>query len=71
MQNNSSPSNPNGRIAGTVVLALIWVWLVYVLLTRSGLTFYNIFVAAATGIIIFVPLWKRYIQPIIDNRKKK
>lgn len=71
IQHNSSNTNSSGRLAGVIFLALIWIWLVYILFTRGGMNFYNIFIAAATGIIIFVPLWKKYIRPIIDNRKKK
>lgn len=43
------------------VLALIWVWLVIILLSRGGgFTLKNLFIVAASGIIIFVPLYKKY-----------
>lgn len=70
-RNNSASGTDSGKIAGLILLALIWVWLVYILFTRGGLDVKNIFIAAASGIIIFVPLWKRYLQPILANRKKK
>ena len=69
-RNTSAPGNDSGKIAGLILLALIWIWLVYMLFSRGGLDLKNIFIAVASGIIIFVPLWKRYIQPILANRKK-
>ncbi|MDE5664241.1 MAG: hypothetical protein K2I37_09455 [Muribaculaceae bacterium] len=70
-RNNSTSGTDSGKIAGLILLALIWVWLVYMLFSRGGVDLKNIFLAAASGIIIFVPLWKRYLQPILANRKKK
>lgn len=69
-RNSQAPGNDYGKLAGLILLALIWIWLVYMLFTRGGIDFKNLFIAVASGIIIFVPLWKRYIQPILDNRKK-
>lgn len=69
-RNTSAPGNDSGKIAGLILLALIWIWLVYMLFSRGGLDLKNIFIAVASGIIILVPLWKRYIQPILANRKK-
>ena len=69
--NNSAPGNDYGKIAGLILLALIWIWLVYLLFSRGGLDLKNILISAVSGIIIFVPLWKRYLQPILANRKRK
>lgn len=69
--NNSASGNDNGKIAGLILLALIWVWLVYMLFTRGGFDARNVLIAVVSGIIIFVPLWKRYLQPILANRKRK
>ncbi len=72
MKHNISPSgNDTGKIAGLILLALIWVWLVYMLFSRGGFDLKNILIAAFSGIIIFVPLWKRYLQPILAKRCKK
>ncbi|MDE6018018.1 MAG: hypothetical protein K2G85_04295 [Muribaculaceae bacterium] len=50
------------RIAGIVVLALLWVWLSVGLLTSAdGFNLKNILIVAMSGIIIFVPLYKKYI----------
>lgn len=50
------------RIIGMCVLAAVWVWLVAILIKGSGLTLRTILVAAMSGIIIFVPLWKKYFK---------
>ena len=69
--NNSAPGNDYGKIAGLILLALIWIWLVYMLFSRGGLDLKNILISAVSGIIIFVPLWKSDLQPILANRKRK
>lgn len=72
MKHNNSPSgNDTGKLAGLILLALIWVWLVYMLFSRGGFDLRNILTVAFSGIIIFVPLWKRYLQPILAKRCKK
>lgn len=49
------------KIAGLVMLAFLWVWLSVGLLTSAdGFNLKNILIAAMSGIIIFVPLYKKY-----------
>ncbi|MDE6649097.1 MAG: hypothetical protein K2K45_04110 [Muribaculaceae bacterium] len=51
------------RIAGLAMLALLWVWLSVGLLTSAnGFNLKNILIAAMSGIIIFVPLYKKYVK---------
>ncbi len=51
------------RIAGLALLALLWVWLCVGLLTSAGgFNLKNILIAAMSGIIIFVPLYKKYVK---------
>lgn len=51
------------RIAGLALLALVWLWLSVGLLTSAdGFNLKNILIALMSGIIIFVPLYKRYIR---------
>ncbi len=69
-QQYSGEGNEIGKIGGLILLALLWIWLVYYLFTKGGIDGKNILVAAFSGIIIFVPLWKRYIRPLIERRKK-
>lgn len=49
------------KIIGIAVLALVWVWLVWLLLSAGGINLKNLLIAAMTGVIIFVPLYKKYI----------
>ena len=44
------------------ILALIWLGLVIYILTNSEITLYTIFVCIASWIIIFVPMYKKYIK---------
>lgn len=51
------------KIAGVALLALLWVWLCSGLLTApDGMNLKNILIAAMSGIIIFVPLYKKYCR---------
>ena len=52
-----------GKAAGFIFLAILWIWLCVTLLVNGGgFTFKNLFLIAASGIIIFVPLWKKYFR---------
>lgn len=51
------------KIAGIAILALVWVWLCLALIfSGGGITLKNILLIGASGIIIFVPLWKKYFR---------
>lgn len=50
-------------IIGLTLLSALWLWLVWLLLSTGGVTLKNLLLIAMTGIIIFVPIWKRYIRP--------
>ncbi|MDE6083179.1 MAG: hypothetical protein K2G11_01700 [Muribaculaceae bacterium] len=51
------------RIAGLIILGVVWVWLIQALIRQGGgLTLKNLFLIVASGIIIFVPLWKKYFK---------
>ncbi len=53
----------NLRIAGVILLAVVWGWLVRsILVYGGGFTAKNLFIIVASGIIIFVPIWKRYFR---------
>lgn len=53
--------NP-AKITGFTLLALVWLWLCRSLLVLGGVNLKNILLVIATGIIIFVPLWKKYVK---------
>lgn len=52
---------------GTALLGVVWIWLVWVLLTSGGFTLKNLLIAVMTGIIIFVPIWKKYFRNRSNN----
>ncbi len=58
------------RIAGFVLLLLLWIWLSQYLLRAGGFNLHNILVVVMSGIVIVVPLYKKYIRPA-DNEKKR
>lgn len=45
-----------------VVLGLLWLGLAGYILTHAQITLYTIFVLIASAIIIFVPMYKKYIR---------
>lgn len=49
-------------IVGMIILVMLWLWLCMAVIRADGFNLKNLFVIAASGIIIFVPLWKKYIR---------
>lgn len=47
---------------GISVLAIVWLWIAAYVFIRAGVTLVNILWVAISGIIVFVPLYKRYIK---------
>ena len=50
------------KITVTAFLAIIWGILSYVMLTADRLTLRTILIVAMSGIIVFVPLWKKLFR---------
>lgn len=50
------------KYLGIGILALIWLWISWYVLVKAGVTLINLFWIVASAIIIFVPLYKRYIK---------
>ena len=48
------------KTIGIAILAIIWIWLVWMLLAAKGVNLKNLLIVVMTGIIIFVPLYKKY-----------
>lgn len=44
------------------LVAVAWVALVVMLLVKGGVTLYNLFVVVASGIIVLVPMYKKYVK---------
>ena len=59
------------RIAGFIFLGLLWIWLSQYLLRVGGLNLKNILLVAMTGVIILVPLYRKYIDPANKDNKRK
>lgn len=57
------------KIFGFILLAVLWVWLVRAIFADGVVTLYKIFVAGASAIIIFVPLYRKYISGGEINKK--
>ncbi|MCM1067979.1 MAG: hypothetical protein NC418_10450 [Muribaculaceae bacterium] len=49
-------------IARFVILGLLWLALVVYIIMHSEPSLYLSFVIAASGIIIFVPMYKKYVK---------
>lgn len=56
------PDMKTTAIIGLSLLALIWLWLAWMLLTAGGVNLRNIMVMAMSAIIIFVPLYKKFTK---------
>lgn len=50
------------KYIGIIILAAIWLWLVIFIFLRAGVTLINIFWVIISGIIVFVPLYKKYFK---------
>ncbi len=57
------------KIIGFVVLFLVWIWLVWAMLSHGGINLKNLLIAAMTAIIIFLPLYKKYIRGDKSDQK--
>lgn len=55
---------------GFIVLALVYIWLAWLILSKSSVTLYNILLIVMAGMIIFVPLYRKYMFKEDKNRKK-
>lgn len=57
-----------GKSIGFALITLLWIWLVITLImSGGGMTFKNLFLIVASGIIIFVPIWKKYFRRSPDK----
>lgn len=41
-----------------ICLTLLWIALCYLVITRSGINFITVFAIIASGIVVFVPIYK-------------
>lgn len=45
-----------------VILGLLWLGLVCYIVAHAPVTLYTIFIIVASAIIIFVPMYKKYVK---------
>lgn len=57
-------------IIGILVLVVAWIALAAYTLVYAGFNLRNLLVVGFSGIIIFVPLWKKYIKASTTNTRK-
>lgn len=58
--------NP-AKYIGLTILAIVWLWLSWSILSTSGINIKNLLLVAMSGIIIFVPLYKKYFAKKEDK----
>lgn len=51
---------PAGIFVRLVFIALLWLALVALILTTARLDFFTLFAIVASGVVVFVPLYKKY-----------
>jgi len=49
-------------IIGLSLLAIVWLWLAWMLLLSGGVNLKNLLLLAMSAIIIFVPLFRKYFK---------
>lgn len=47
---------------GFTLLVILWIWLAWGVLS-AGITLYNLLIVAISGIIILVPMWRKWNKP--------
>lgn len=50
------------KYLGIGILVAVWLWLAWYVLAGSGVTLINIFWVVISGIIVFVPLYRKYFR---------
>lgn len=51
-----------GTVIGLIILAIAWLALVVYIFQSAGFTLRTLLIVVMSGIIIFVPLWKKYFR---------
>lgn len=49
-------------LIGLTILLVVWIWLSWQILAVGGLNLKNLLMVAMSGIIIFVPLYKKWLK---------
>lgn len=59
------------KYIGFAVLALLWAWLSIDLMLLGGFNLKNIIVSGASGAVIFIPLYRRYLSSETKSTNSK
>ena len=51
-------------------IALLWLALVWLVLVSQPITLWTIFIVVVSGIVVWVPLYKKYIRNDKGNRQR-
>ena len=51
-----------------VCVTLLWVALAYLVLKTARMNFFTLFALIASGVVVFVPLYKKYFRNDGNNR---
>lgn len=52
------------------ILGLLWLWLASTIIIRGGFNLINLFWIVASGILVFVPLWRKYVAPQTEGSNR-
>lgn len=55
-------------IIGLIILALVYLWLCWAMIISDASVAKKVFVIAVSGIVIFVPLYKKYWHTNDNNQ---
>lgn len=51
---------PIQNIVRLVIIAILWLLLVVWILSAAVINFFTLFAIASSGVIVFVPMWRKY-----------
>lgn len=51
-----------------IFIAILWLILCYLMIKGRGFNFWTLFVMMTSGVVVFVPLYKKYVR---DGKGKK
>lgn len=60
---------PPGILVRLAFIALLWLALVVLILTTARMDFFTLFAVFASGVVVFVPLYKKYFGKHDGQRK--
>ena len=69
---NSTTNNmKTGLIIRFACLTALWVILCYLVISTRGLNFWTLFAVIVSGVLVFVPNYKKHIRGNDENKRNK